>query len=85
MNGMQYCSVSISMVVVLKLVKTLISVNMCGMHSTSVVHRFVKRKLVVKHSKTDFEGKVCIRTCLYNSVLLKSCIECSTVVFLYRW
>ena len=50
---MQYCSVPISMVVVLKLVKTLISVNMYGMRSTSVVHRFVKQKLVARNTKAD--------------------------------
>ena len=54
MHGMQYCSVPTSMLVVFKLVKTLISVKMYGLHSTSVVHRFVKRKLVAKHTKTDF-------------------------------
>ena len=54
MHGMQYGSVPTSMLVVFRLLNTLISVNMYGMHSTSVVHRFVKRKLVVKHTIRDF-------------------------------
>ena len=51
MHGMHCGSVPTSILAVFKLVKTLITANMYGMRSTSVVHRFVKRKVVVKHAK----------------------------------
>ena len=47
MHKMHSGSVPTTMLAVLKLVKVLISANMYGMHSTSVVHQPVKPKVVV--------------------------------------
>ena len=52
MHGMNSDSVPTSILAVFKLVETLISANMYEMRSRSVVHRFLKRKMVVKHTKT---------------------------------
>ena len=50
MHRMHSGSVPTTMLAVLKLVKILISANMYGMHSTSVVHQSVKPKVVVIHA-----------------------------------
>ena len=46
-------NVPTSMLAVFKLLKTLISANMYGMH-LHVVHRFLKWKVVAKHTKAQF-------------------------------
>ena len=49
-----FSSVPTSMLAVFQLVKTLISANMYKMRSTCVVHRFLKRKVVVNHKERSF-------------------------------
>ena len=78
MHGLHSGIMLTSMVDVPKLLKTLIIANMYGMHSTSVVHRFLKQKIVVKHIRTNLlHKKYALATCLY----LKSCMKCIPVVF----
>ena len=50
-HGMHSCSVPTSTLVVFKPLNILMSANMCGIRSTGVVHRFLKWKVVVKHTK----------------------------------
>ena len=76
MHGLHSGIILTSMVDVPKLLKTLIFANMYGMHSTSVVHRFLKRKVVVKHTKTKL---------LHEKYALAHIIHgCIPVVFLHR-
>ena len=58
MHGMHYGSVPTAMLAVFKPVKGLISANMYGMCTICVVHRFLKRKVVVKHKHNFFGMKV---------------------------
>ena len=51
MHGMNSGSVPTSMLAVFKPVRTLISANMNGMCSTSVVHRFLEKE-GSKHTRT---------------------------------
>ena len=54
MHEMHSSSVPTSMLAVIKLVRTLISANMCRMHSLCVVHQFLKRKVVVRTQELSF-------------------------------
>ena len=85
MHEMHSGSGATSMLAVSKLVKTLVSVNMYGMHCTCVVHRLFKRKVVVSTQKESLGIKSVHSHMLYNCMLLKSCMECIRVVFLRRY
>ena len=73
-HGIHSGSVPTLTLVVLKLIKTLISANMCGIRPTGVIDGFLKRKVVVRTQELCFGIKVCITTCLYNCMLLKLCM-----------
>ena len=51
MYGMHSGSIHTSMLVIFNLVRKLISVYMYGMRSRGVIHRHLKQKVVVKHTK----------------------------------
>ena len=57
LHGVHSGSVPASMLAVFKVAKTLISANMYGMHSTCVVHRFLKQKIVVSTQEKSFGMK----------------------------
>ena len=54
MYGMRSGTGPTYMLAVLKFVKTLISANVHEMHSTSVIDQFLKRTVVIMHTKTKF-------------------------------
>ena len=56
-DGMHYGSVPTLMLAVFKLVKTLITANLCGMRSTCDVHRLFNLKVVVSIEERSFGMK----------------------------
>ena len=54
LDAMHSGSVVSLMLAVFKLAKTLISANMYGMQSSCIVHRFLKRKVVIRTQDRRF-------------------------------